>query len=205
MIFLHFIKIAVISCVCWLGAGAFIMEVAFADPVLKRKETKVLTRAYLHEDANENSKIKLANLPIKKLTKHESFSGFPLPRFVSLKYSKARGRVGPGIKYPTLWEYHHVHLPLLVIGETKTWRMVRDINGDESWMHIRLLDGKRTVITLKKQALRARPRVTAARRAVIDKGVVLYMHDCMPKWCAVRDLKTKIKGYVRTQDIWGDS
>ncbi|NJR20392.1 MAG: hypothetical protein HC777_02240, partial [Hyphomonadaceae bacterium] len=76
----------------------------------------------------------------------ETPSGQPVPRFVSLKFSKIRGRAGPDLDYPIRWEYKRKGLPVQVIAETDEWRRIQDPNGTISWVHKRMIDGKRTAI-----------------------------------------------------------
>ena len=46
------------------------------------------------------------------------FSGKPLPRFESLRYSAVHGRRGPHLDHPILWRYEREGLPMLVVRET---------------------------------------------------------------------------------------
>lgn len=75
-------------------------------------------------------------------------SGYRVPRYVSLKYDNVIGRTGPSKGHPMAWRYRRSGLPMIVVAETEVWRKVRDVNGDESWMNRRLLDGKRMVLAL---------------------------------------------------------
>ena len=72
------------------------------------------------------------------------FSGKPLPRFESLRYSAVHGRQGPNLDHPILWRYEREGLPMLVVRETHGWRRVRDPDGDEVWMQARMLSATRT-------------------------------------------------------------
>ena len=56
-------------------------------------------------------------------------SGFPVPRFVSLKAGVANGRAGPEQAHPIVWRYVRAGLPMEVIAETADWRRVRDPDG----------------------------------------------------------------------------
>jgi len=59
-------------------------------------------------------------------------SGFPVPRYVSLKVGKVNGRTGPSRQHAIAWQYRRKGLPLVVVAETEMWRKVRDVTGDET-------------------------------------------------------------------------
>ncbi len=50
-------------------------------------------------------------------------------------------------------------LPLIVVAETDTWRKVRDMKGDESWVHRPALSGIRNVITTEETTIHKNPSV----------------------------------------------
>jgi len=52
-------------------------------------------------------------------------SGFPVPRYVSLKVGKVNGRTGPSRQHAIAWQYRRKGLPLVVVAETEMWRKVR--------------------------------------------------------------------------------
>ena len=131
-------------------------------------------------------------------------SGFNVPRYVSLKYSKSNGRSGPSSEHPVIWRYTRRGLPMIVVAETEVWRKVRDVNGDESWMKRRLLDGKRMVLARSGFILRAKPRSDSKNRAFIGKGVLLELRSCdINGWCKVHDANRNIGGYALQTLLWG--
>lgn len=79
-----------------------------------------------------------------KQTKGES--GLPVPRFVSIKSGEVNGRSGPGDNYPIKWVYQRKNLPVEVTAEFKLWRRIRDIDGDQTWVHQAMLKGERYAI-----------------------------------------------------------
>ncbi len=94
-------------------------------------------------------------------------SGLPLPRFASLKSSHINMRAGPGRDYRVEWNYQKAGLPMEIIQEYDNWRKVRDANGDEGWIHVSLLTGKRTGLAAPWQKddylpLRSRPATRCA-------------------------------------------
>lgn len=61
-------------------------------------------------------------------------TGFPIPRFVSLKAAKAHMRVGPSLDYATSYVYSARGLPLEITEEYGHWRRVRDEDGSTGWI-----------------------------------------------------------------------
>ncbi|MCF6220304.1 MAG: hypothetical protein L3J65_04250 [Robiginitomaculum sp.] len=131
-------------------------------------------------------------------------SGFRVPRYVSLKYSTSNGRTGPSSNHPVAWQYSRRGLPMIVVAETETWRKVRDVNGDESWMKRRLLDGKRMVLVRGEIVLRAKANSNSRKQATAGKGALLALDNCDTKnWCRVTDLGSHISGYALRSMLWG--
>ena len=82
------------------------------------------------------------------------FSGKPVPRFESLKFPAVHGRIGPSLDHPIAWKYEREGLPVLILKESKDWRFVRDPDGDEVWVHARMLSGARTVLIRRETELK---------------------------------------------------
>src|ERR1700677_4479018 len=77
---------------------------------------------------------------------HPTPSGWPVPRYVSLKFDSVNARSGPSDDHRLLWVFHARGLPVQVIAETEDWRRVCDPDGQVSWVHRRTTDGRRTVM-----------------------------------------------------------
>lgn len=131
-------------------------------------------------------------------------SGFNVPRFVSLKFSKVNGRTGPSREHPIAWQYQRRGLPLIIVAETEMWRKVRDISGDEAWVRKPALSGSRTVIALQTTSLRARPNGQAKEVARTDPSALLELEDCRNGWCKV-EAQNGLKGWARRDMLWGAS
>lgn len=129
-------------------------------------------------------------------------SGFVVPRFVSLKFSKVNGRTGPSRQHPIAWQYQRRGLPLLIVAETEMWRKVRDITGDEAWVRKPALSGSRTVLALESTTLRSRPDPSARKVALTDSKALLRLKDCKDGWCEVK-AENGIKGWARQDALWG--
>ena len=127
----------------------------------------------------------------------------PVPRYVSLKYSRVNARKGPSLSYPVSWQYQRQGLPLVVVAEMDIWRKVRDINGDESWIRTPQLTGQRRAIAIGETDLYKKPTITAGTRAIIPAGTILELVDCSSEgWCEVQ--ASGRKGWVERDMIWGD-
>jgi SH3-like domain-containing protein len=128
-------------------------------------------------------------------------SGFPVPRFVSLKVGIAHGREGPSQDHRIAWRYTRQGLPLRVTAEAPGWRRVEDPDGEVTWMHQSLLSGRRTVIVRAGAHLRIRPDEGANIEAVAEPGVILDLERCADGWCRLE--AQGHHGWVRADAIWG--
>ncbi len=129
------------------------------------------------------------------------FSSMPVPRYASLKYNEVNGRVGPGLEYPIKWEYQRSGLPVLVIKESKYWRKIRDPQGDEVWVHQRMLGARRTGITSDQITIFQKPDTSTRAVAEAEMGVVADIAECEGDWCRV-DIDGK-RGWTSRNSIWG--
>lgn len=131
----------------------------------------------------------------------DTHSGLPVPRFVSLKFESVNGRAGPSLGHPIVWEYTRAGLPLEVIAETADWRRVRDPDGEETWMHRRVLSGRRAVILSAAATLRARPEADAVVEAEAEAGAVLWLERCRAGWCRLE--AGGRRGWLEAGTVWG--
>ncbi|WP_371396936.1 SH3 domain-containing protein [Fretibacter rubidus] len=129
-------------------------------------------------------------------------SGFEVPRYVSLKFSKTNGRSGPSMEHSVLWQYRKRGLPVIVVAETEQWRKIRDINGEEAWVYLSGLSGQRNVITTAQIDILKRPKVDAPLIAIAQKDAVLQLDFCEDSWCRVI-ADGKIKGWAKRDTLWG--
>ena len=144
------------------------------------------------------------NKNMVRVSAEKTPSGFRVPRYVSLKYGTSNGRTGPSRGHPVAWRYKKRGLPMIVVAETEVWRKVRDVNGDESWMDRRLLDGKRMVLARTEIILRAKPRSDSKKRAIAAKGALLELEGCeQDGWCRVRSQSGAMHGYALQNLLWG--
>lgn len=131
----------------------------------------------------------------------ETFSGLPVPRFVTLRFDEAAGRAGPSRDHPISWMYQRAGLPVQIIEETVDWRRVRDPDGALVWMHRRLLSGRRSVRALGETALLARPDEDSSHLAVIEPNAILWLERCRSGWCRIE--ADGRRGWARAAQFWG--
>lgn len=129
------------------------------------------------------------------------FSGEPVPRFASLRFSAVHGRQGPSLDHAILWRYEAEGMPVLVIRETHGWRRVRDKDGDEVWVQARMLSDTRTAMTTKETTLYRHADSESEGRALIKAGVILDIETCQSGWCNVK--VGKRKGWIPETALWG--
>jgi SH3-like domain-containing protein len=130
-------------------------------------------------------------------------SGFPVPRWVSLKFGQVNARSGPGDDYPTAWVYNSKGLPVQVVEETREWRKICDPDGQSAWVHRRTTDGVRTVFNQRPQALplTADPNAKANVRAYLAPRSIAALDTCDGGWCRVK--ASGIKGWAPETELWG--
>ncbi|UJQ93538.1 SH3 domain-containing protein [Mariluticola halotolerans] len=142
-------------------------------------------------------------------------SGLPLPRFASTRSEPINVRVGPGTRYDISWVYVKSGQPVEIINEFDTWRKIRDVDGEEGWIHQNLLSGRRTgLITPWREsgqvALRAQQSENAGVRAWLTPHYLVEIDNCRDLWCAVKAETNPAEGrprsytgYVAQTDLWG--
>lgn len=134
-------------------------------------------------------------------TRVSDFSGLPVPRYSSLRYDKVNGRAGPSLDYPVAWTYERLGLPVVIVRESQEWRKIRDPQGDEVWVHRRMLAAERTVITTDKGAMRRSAESRSGFVARFNAGAVLQLRGCNDAWCEVE--AEGRRGFVLKSEVWG--
>lgn len=129
------------------------------------------------------------------------FSGQPVPRYASLKFDEVNGRAGPSTDYPVRWNYARAGLPVIIVRESKEWRMIRDPMGDEVWVNKSQLGGQRTAITTDNGLVYREPSGGSPRVAKFSAGAVVSLGDCGNVWCRVT--ADGRKGWVQRSHLWG--
>lgn len=142
----------------------------------------------------------------------ESVSGLKLPRFVTTRSNPINVRVGPGTKYDIAWNYTVSGVPVEIIQEFDTWRKIRDVDGEEGWVHQSLLVGTRAGYATPLAAngevqMFSSPSTESGVRARLSPGVRVNISECDGDWCSVSagqpGERASFSGYVRQEEIWG--
>jgi SH3-like domain-containing protein len=130
-------------------------------------------------------------------------SGYPVPRYVTLKFGKVNARAGPGDDHRLLWVYRTKGLPVQVVAETSEWRRVCDPEGGLAWVHKRVTDGRRAVINLQNRPapLLRRPKPGAEAAAFLNARAMASLDRCEKGWCKVK--AGGEAGWVRQGTLWG--
>ena len=133
----------------------------------------------------------------------ETPSGFPVPRYVSLKFGTVNGRTGPSRDHSIAWQYRRRGMPLIIVAETELWRKVRDVNGDEAWVRKPALSGERFVVTIGESALLAKPKLGSKVVAETDGGALMRLETCNEDgWCQVK-AGNGLRGWTSNRHLWG--
>lgn len=134
--------------------------------------------------------------------RHGRRTGLSLPRFVSLRADEVNVRTGPGKRYPILWTFRRLHLPVEIIAEYDVWRKIRDWEGAEGWLHQAALARRRTVlVTGNIRTLRGKASPDARALAHLEPGVTGRLLECRGAWCRV-EVK-RLRGWLRRGDFYG--
>ena len=147
-------------------------------------------------------------LALPALAQEEPVKGFrdtnlPLPRFVSLKSDKVYVRAGPAMRYPIKWIYKRDGMPVEITQEFDSWRKVRDIEGEEGWVHQSLLSGDRSVLIKADDLVALREKSNAEARMVarLEPNVVARLDKCEKDWCRLE--ASGFRGWVERNMLWG--
>lgn len=138
-----------------------------------------------------------------------------LPRFVSLGSDKVNVRVGPGANYPIAWRFVRRGLPVEILREFEHWRLIRDREGAEGWVHKAMLSGRRTALIKGRPsqgnapsaasqevlALLREPDAQSPVAARAKAGAQARLLSCRDAWCRIEI--GGYKGYIARQSLWG--
>ena len=133
-----------------------------------------------------------------------SVTGFPIPRYVSIKASEANARRGPSRSHRIDWVFQRRNMPVMVVAEHGHWRRVVDRDGAGGWVHYTLLSGERTAIVEQDRLpLYQRPDRGSMVRAEAELGVIGALRECRLDWCEME--VGGYRGWVEVRGIWGVS
>lgn len=129
-------------------------------------------------------------------------SGYPVPRFVSLKDEETNCRIGPSLGHPVRFVFKRAGAPVLVVAESVDhWRKLRDPDGDECWVHQTTLKAQTHVLATASIELRRQPEADAGVSARLGEGVLARLVKRKGDWLFVS--VGSAKGWVAARDVWG--
>ena len=133
----------------------------------------------------------------------KSSSGLPIPRFVTLATDKVFVRTGPALRYPIKWVLQKEHLPVEILQEFDTWRKIRDMEGDDGWVHQSMLSGNRSVIVKGEVNLAVRKDAVEQSRVIayLEPHVIASVSGCRGAWCEVK--AEGYEGFAERKFLWG--
>jgi SH3-like domain-containing protein len=122
-------------------------------------------------------------------------------RFVRVKVDVANLRVRPSIEAERVRSAHE-NEPLHVIGRQGEWLKVRDVAGDDAWIHAPLTDGRPAVVVVRDVVnVRERPGTGHEIAFTAERGVNLLVVDRAGRWRRVRHEVGE--GWVHDSLVWG--
>ena len=132
-----------------------------------------------------------------------SVTGYPIPRFVSLKSNDVNLRVGPSLNYPIEIKYTYQNFPVEIIDEYDVWRKSRDVYGNIGWIHKSLLKGDRYGVILSGNSLNGNifNYPDGNKRGSIGTNNLVEINRCIESWCLIKFDNNK--GWINKKNIWG--
>lgn len=129
-------------------------------------------------------------------------TGFPLPRYVSLKANEANARRGPSRSHRIDWVFQRRNMPVMVVAEHGHWRRIIDRDGAGGWVHYTLLSGERTaIVDAEMLPILTRPDADAMVRAQAERDVIAELRRCRAGWCEIE--AGGFNGWVDATGLWG--
>ena len=130
-------------------------------------------------------------------------SGFPVPRYVSLKFDEVNARSGPAEENRVLWTYKTAGLPVQIVAETSDWRRICDPDGGLAWVKKSQIDGIRRVISVAPTdtPLRRKADAAAAPTAYLRPRALAALEKCNSCWCRLKS--GEARGWVPASTLWG--
>lgn len=179
----------------WLGALALAFTIA-TTPALAAEDAALIEAAAVAVPVEPPQDVLAEKIELGPVTR------LPLPRYVSMKATKANVRRGPSVTHRIDWVFMRRNMPLKVVAEFGHWRRVVDQEGVGGWIHYSLISGVRTTLVQKDMLdLHVRPNEKSPVTAQLELGVVARLNQCTPDWCRVA--VAGYKGWAPKSALWG--
>lgn len=133
-------------------------------------------------------------------------SGFPIPRFLTLKANKVNVRKGPSSSHDVAWVFQRKGMPVEVTAEFENWRKIRDSQGEEGWILQQMLSGRRFAMApdWNKEKSVELHEADSPRSGIVAKlspGALAQIESCSGQWCFVTT--DDYEGYALQTELWG--
>ncbi|WP_407049010.1 SH3 domain-containing protein [Methyloraptor flagellatus] len=133
-------------------------------------------------------------------------SGYPLPRFASIKSFPVNVRQGPSRDHDVAWTFMRAGVPVEITQEYDIWFRIRDSEGQEGWVQKTLLSGRRTALITPWEKgpnapVRDKPDQAARVTAYLEPMVLVDVAECNGTWCRIA--VEGIKGWIDQTKVWG--
>ena len=110
-------------------------------------------------------------------------------------------RSGPGTTYEIIWKVEKYH-PLQIIKKKGAWYNFKDYEGDPGWIHKKLVDNSRCVITNKKNCnIRSGPGTKHNITFTSEKGVPFKIIKKKGNWINIQHSDGD-KGWIHNSLVW---
>ena len=132
-----------------------------------------------------------------------SDTGFQIARFVSLKSNDVNLRIGSSTNYPIILKYNTKNLPIQITKEYENWRKIKDIDGNEGWIHKNLIHGERYwIIDINnKSFIKVHSKPEGKEIGEIGKRNIVKINVCLENWCKIKF--KNYKGWIKKEYLWG--
>ena len=126
--------------------------------------------------------------------------------YMTLRNDEAYMRHGPSTDHPIKWVYRQKGLPVEVKNSFDQWAKVRDISGEEGWVHKSLLSSKEYALVQSDTekpyvVLRKKDKPDSVGLARIEEGALVKVHECGMLMCKVSI--SGFRGYIEKKVLWG--
>ena len=121
---------------------------------------------------------------------------------LALAVEKANVRSGPGTdKYAILWEIEKYH-PIEVVQKQGDWIFFKDFEGDEGWIHKRLVNKTPSVITRKDMVnIRSGPGTDTDIKFRAERGVPFKVLERKGAWLKIQSAYGDT-GWIHRNLVW---
>ena len=115
-------------------------------------------------------------------------------------------RYGPSADHPIKWVYNQKGWPFQVRNRFDQWVKVRDIDGEEGWIHNSLLSARSYALVIPNQEKNY--EVVRKKKSSDSSGLIRLESRSLVRVYECQDMACKIgisgyKGYLEKNILWG--